>query len=124
MTDFELRLGKKTGDKALPPGAGDKPSDGGTSGPHSGTRHTAPAHGPSQGHPVAGYMAVATALMGIFWNGTLFVPLALIFAIISLARGQGVWGWIGLMLAGLGFISSPILMGLLGFGALVAILPP
>ena len=70
--------------------------------------------------PVSGYMAVGFGLLGIFGPAILFTPLGLIFSVIALLRGQGSWGFVGLLLTVGGVLGSPILMGLIGVGAIYA----
>lgn len=64
------------------------------------------------------YFAVAFGFLGIFTIGYLFVPLCLICSIIALVQGHLSWAFVGLMLGVAGFVTSPVLMSLLGFGTL------
>lgn len=68
--------------------------------------------------PILGWFAVGAGLLGIFGPGILFVPLAIVFSLLALLRGQAAWGFAGLVLAIGGFISSPLLMGVVGLGAM------
>ncbi len=68
-------------------------------------------------HPVSGYLAVGFGLLGVFGPGLLFTPLGFIFSVIALFRGQATWGFVGLLLTVAGFLSSPLLMGLVGMSA-------
>lgn len=68
--------------------------------------------------PLAGYMAVGFGLLGIFGPAIIFTPLGFLFSLIALLRGQGSWGFVGLLLTIGGILGSPILMGLIGVGAL------
>ena len=70
--------------------------------------------------PVMGYFAIGFGLLGIFTIGFIFVPLGLICSVLALFMGQAVWGFIGLMLAIAGFITSPKLWVLVGMGAFYA----
>ena len=70
--------------------------------------------------PVAGWCAVGFGLIGIFGPGILFTPLGIIFSIIALLRGQGTWGFAGLMIGVGGIFTSPLIMGLIGLGAAYA----
>lgn len=70
--------------------------------------------------PIAGWFAVGFGLLGIFSYGTIFVPLAFITSLIALFMGQFIWATLGLLLAVAGFLTSPMLWGLLGLGALIA----
>lgn len=122
MTDFELRLSSKKDAKAqLPPGAGERDQLSGPEGAGAAPRAGAPSM--AQDHPVSGYLAVVLGLLGIFGHAPLFVPFGFAFTLAAFFKGQGVWAWAGLLLNALAFLSSPILMGILGFSALVALLP-
>ena len=71
--------------------------------------------------PVAGYCAVGFGLVSIvFGPAILFTPLGLLFSIVALLSGQAMWGFAGLLLAVGGVLTSPIIMGLIGFGAAYA----
>jgi hypothetical protein len=70
--------------------------------------------------PVMGYFAVGFGLLGIFTIGFIFVPLGLLCSVLALFMGQAVWGFIGLLLAIAGFITSPKLWVLVGMGAFYA----
>lgn len=76
--------------------------------------------GTAKPQPVLGWLAVGCGLMGIFFSGIVFVPLAFLISIIALVAGQGVWAFSGLVLAVAGFFTSPVLLGLVGLGALAA----
>lgn len=76
------------------------------------------ARQPEEKTPLAGYMAVGFGLLGIFGPAILFTPLGFLFSVIALLRGQGSWGFVGLLLTIGGILGSPILMGLIGVGAL------
>jgi hypothetical protein len=68
------------------------------------------------GSPVMGWCAVGFGLLGIFTIGFVFVPLGLICSVLALFMGQAVWGFIGLMLAVAGFVTSPKLWLIIGMG--------
>ena len=68
--------------------------------------------------PLSGYLAAGFGLLGIFGRAIIFTPLGLLFSLIALLRGQGMWAFVGLMLTIGGILGSPILMGLIGLGAL------
>jgi hypothetical protein len=70
--------------------------------------------------PVAGYMAVASGLAGLFFYGPVFVPLALILSLVAIFTGHGLWGFVGLVLAAAGLLTSPTLLALIGLGAIAA----
>ncbi|QLB21182.1 hypothetical protein A6B43_06440 [Vespertiliibacter pulmonis] len=73
---------------------------------------------------VAGIIACVLAVLGILFLGTIFVPLAVITTLIGTiiavknknikGIGINVLAWI---LSIIGLFTSPILLGLLGFGA-------
>jgi len=68
--------------------------------------------------PLSGYLAVGFGLLGVFGPAFIFTPLGILFSLIALLRGQGAWGFVGLLLAIGGILSSPIFMGIIGLGAL------
>lgn len=68
--------------------------------------------------PLLGWFAVGSGLLGIFGPGILFVPLAIVFSLLALLRGQASWAFAGIILAVGGFLSSPLLMGVVGLGAM------
>ncbi len=68
-------------------------------------------------NPIMGKFAVGFGLLGIFTIGVVFVPLGLICSLIALFIGQATWGFIGLMLAVMGLLTSPHLLLLIGLGA-------
>ncbi|MHA1599171.1 MAG: hypothetical protein ACTSV1_10655 [Alphaproteobacteria bacterium] len=83
-----------------------------------------PSNPPSpQAAPIAGYFAIALALLGIFTSGVIFVPLAFIASIIALFSGQIIWGVFGILLSFAGLATSPMLLGILGLAWLASILP-
>ncbi len=67
--------------------------------------------------PVCGMMACGFGILGIFGPAIFFTPLGFLFSVIALFRGQGAWGLAGILLAIGGFLTSPLLMGLVGLGA-------
>ncbi len=76
--------------------------------------------GQAQSRPVMGWIAVACAVLGIVSWGVVFVPLGIVCSIIALFMGQGMWAFIGLALSVVGLLSSPLLLGVLGLGAMAA----
>lgn len=70
--------------------------------------------------PIMGWLAVGLGVLGIFTKGYIFVPLAFLFSLIALFMGQGAWAFGGLLLSVVGLITSPVLLALLGLGALAA----
>lgn len=71
-----------------------------------------------ENNPVLGWFAVAFGFLGIFTYGVIFVPLGLICSILALFFRQAMWGFIGLLLAFMGLITSPALLLLIGLTAL------
>lgn len=69
-----------------------------------------------KGNPVMGWFAVGFGLLGIFTIGFVFVPLGLICSLLALVMGQAVWGFLGLIRAVAGFITSPKLWLIVGMG--------
>ncbi len=72
------------------------------------------SQGPDAPTPVAGYLAVGLALLGIFTTGFIFVPLSFLASIIALFSGQVIWGIFGMLLTFAGLLTSPVLLALLG----------
>jgi hypothetical protein len=70
--------------------------------------------------PVLGWLAIGFGVLGIFTNGTIFVPLAFICSVAALFVGQGAWAFGGFLLSVAGLLTSPVLLALLGLGALAA----
>jgi len=74
-----------------------------------------------QREPVAGYLALAAGLAGVFVpGGAFFVPLALILSLVALFSGQGIWGFVGLFLTAAGLLTSPTWLTLIGLTAFAA----
>lgn len=67
--------------------------------------------------PVSGWLSVVFGLLSIFGPAFLFTPLGVLVSIIAIFRGQAGLGFLGLLLSVAGVLTSPILMGLLGAGA-------
>jgi hypothetical protein len=72
--------------------------------------------------PVLGWLAVAAGLLGIFSKGYVFVPIAVVLSVAALIAGQGAWAFAGLLLSVVGLLTSPVLLALLGLGAVAAYL--
>ncbi len=87
----------------------------------SGNRQN-PGPGPNAGHPVAGYFAVASGLLGIFSVGYIFVPLGFIASLVALFSGQIIWGVFGLLLSFAGLLTSPFLLAFLGLAWLASVI--
>ena len=64
--------------------------------------------------PIAGYLAIGLALLGIFSVGYIFVPLAFLASIIALFSGQIILGIFGILLSIAGLLTSPVLLTLVG----------
>lgn len=62
-----------------------------------------------------GIAAFVFGVISIFAFAPLLVPIALLLAIIGLITRQYAWSIVAIIAAGIGFITSPILMGLLLF---------
>ena len=69
---------------------------------------------PSAENPIIGWFAVGFGFLGIFTSATIFVPLALICSVVALFMRQMSWAFIGLLLSVMGFLTSPVLLTLLG----------
>ncbi len=59
-------------------------------------------------------------LISIFILSVLFVPLALIFGILGIIKKQLAWSIAGIILALIGFVTSPMLLGMFGLASVVA----
>lgn len=70
--------------------------------------------------PVLGWLAIGFGLLGIFTNGTIFVPLAFICSMAALFFGQVAWAFGGFLLTVAGLLTSPVLVALLGLGVVAA----
>ena len=81
--------------------------------------HRAPP-GPGGGVSV-GWAGVAIGLVGLFAFSFLLSPLALLCGLIALLRLQLLSGFLAIVLSIGGIVTSPVLMGVLGLGALVVI---
>ncbi len=71
--------------------------------------------------PIAGYLAIGFALLGIFSVGYIFVPLAFLASIIALFSGQIIWGIFGILLSIAGLLTSPVLLTIVGLAWLSSI---
>lgn len=67
----------------------------------------------------AGLGSIICGVLGIFFWGIIFVPLGGIMAIVAIFKRQVALGLIGLVLAVIGFLSSPTIWALFGMGALI-----
>lgn len=67
--------------------------------------------------PICGMMACGFGILGIFGPALFFTPLGFLFSLIAFFRGQAALGLAGILLAVGGFLTSPLLMGIVGFGA-------
>jgi hypothetical protein len=70
----------------------------------------------------AGIASFVCGFISIFFLAPIFVPLAILLAVIAIATRQFVWGIVGLVCAFVGFITSPILMGIFGISTAAAII--
>ena len=71
---------------------------------------------------VAGFASILFGILSIFVFAPIFVPLAIIFSFVALVTRQASWGLTGFICALVGFVSSPILMGMLGIMTLASVL--
>lgn len=65
-----------------------------------------------------GIASFVFGVISIFILAPLFVPLAILLGIIAVIKKQLVWGILGIFCALIGFATSPILLGILGFASL------
>ena len=64
-----------------------------------------------------GIAAFVTGILSIFVLSLILVPLATILGIIGLLKGQKTWSILGLVCAFIGFLTSPIMLGIIGLSA-------
>ena len=57
-------------------------------------------------------------IISIFYLSPIFVPLAIVTAILALFKKQFIWGILAIICAIIGFLTSPILLAALGLTAL------
>lgn len=69
-----------------------------------------------------GIAAFIFGLISIFVLSPIFVPLSVILGTIAVIKKQLAWGVAGLVCAAIGFMTSPILLGLFGLASLGATL--
>ena len=60
----------------------------------------------------AGRYSVVFGIISVFAMAPVFVPLAVIFGVVALFKRQMLLGALGLIMATIGFITSPILMSI------------
>lgn len=84
--------------------------------PDSGSGQGQDKTAPPPTNPVIGWFAVGFGLLGIFTISYIFVPLSLICSVVALFMRQISWAFIGLLLSVVGFLTSPVLLTLLGIG--------
>lgn len=72
------------------------------------------------GSSATGIASFIFGLISIFVFAPIFVPLSLVCGIISVLKQRSSWGMIGLVLAVIGFLTSPILMGSVGIATIAA----
>ncbi|NQU61671.1 MAG: hypothetical protein HQ512_11125 [Rhodospirillales bacterium] len=94
-----------------------------TDSPSLGDQGPGPYSGPKPGpeiKPVIGWCAVGFGVLGIFTKGYIFVPLSFICSLAALFMGQAAWAFVGILLSVVGFLTSPVLLALIGMGWLAA----
>ena len=69
--------------------------------------------------PIFSLFGICCGILGIFTLGFIFVPLGLLFTLIGLLRGEFLVGTISGVVNVIGFFTSPVLMALIGLGAVV-----
>ena len=80
-----------------------------------------PSKQPSRDNPpILGIIAVIFGVISIFMWSILFAPLALVLGIIALFMGQIGWGITAIILSIIGALTSPMIIMMLGLGALLA----
>ncbi len=74
---------------------------------------------PSGKQPLLGMFAVGFGLISVFAWSIFFVPLALVLGVIALFVGQIGWGISAILLSVIGTLTSPMLLMLIGMGAMI-----
>lgn len=120
---IELRMGSSAVADPVP--GSEQQYAGSDAGPSSGPggpgMHGAYGAGAAEdAKPVMGWIAVGAGILAIFFNGVVFVPIAIVCSIIALFMGQGMWAFLGFLTAFAGIMTSPVLLALLGLGAVLA----
>jgi len=72
---------------------------------------------PEEKKPIMGWAAVILGVIGIPFSAV-FTIIGLICSVIALFIGQIGWGITGILLALVGIVTSPLLMSLIGIGAI------
>ena len=75
---------------------------------------------PDTGFSWLGLFGVGFGIAGIISWGVVFVPLGFVFSVLALLFGRVAWGLGGLLLAMIGFATSPMLWAIVGLGWLAA----
>ena len=71
-------------------------------------------------NPVFGTLSIVLGLIGVFVASFILSPLALILGVTAIFGGQPISGITGVLLATVGILTSPILIGLFGLGFVVS----
>jgi len=77
-------------------------------------------NGGSSSSSAIGITSFVMGIISVFFLSIVFVPLALIFGVIGITKGQTLWSLLGIVFGIIGFFTSPILLGLLGLASLGA----
>ena len=118
---IELRMGSTVSTDGSGPADSGSSSGSGSGGPGAGyAPHDKTGAMDDASKPVMGYIAVAAGILAIFFNGFIFVPIAFVCSVIALLMGQGMWAFLGFMTAFAGLLTSPVLLAILGLGAMAA----
>ena len=75
---------------------------------------------PDNAMPILGILGIIFGVLSIISWAIVFVPLALIVGIISLFGGRIGWGLGAIMLGVIGIITSPMIIMMLGLGAMLS----
>jgi len=70
--------------------------------------------------PVIGWIAIGSGIIGLFTLAIIFVPIALVCSIIALFMRQWLFAFIGAFLAVIGFLTSPVWLGITFLGTVAA----
>jgi hypothetical protein len=108
---IDLNLGTKTGGDADYSGSSDNRT-------HPDNHNQSQFRGNDSN--MIGWLTVISGILGLFTVSIFFVPLTLVCSVIAIFMGRGLWAFFGFVLALLGFLSSPTLLGIVGLAALAA----
>nr|VFK30019.1 MAG: hypothetical protein BECKMB1821I_GA0114274_101315 [Candidatus Kentron sp. MB]VFK75020.1 MAG: hypothetical protein BECKMB1821H_GA0114242_101416 [Candidatus Kentron sp. MB] len=69
-----------------------------------------------------GIASFVFGVLSLFLLAPIFVPLSVLLGVIGIIKKQLVWSILGLICAFIGFVTSPILLGIFGLASIGALL--